>query len=232
MNTDGMTLPLIGGGGSDEHWADNLKDVKVKGQYFNLIVNNWNQKGTEDGIDAGLYEFEHDPIKRRKMIDDVKQTIITGYEDAQAKGIPYDIASHSFGTVLFYEAVRELKTERPGITIRNAYMMGSPLSYFVETGKVTYDASTFQNIANVVNIYNPRDKMNALRMGAIGGLSSNPLLRTIVNPDSLLGSQPVSRELKPLFSNIKDISTDVAHGAMWKDKRVLKIVEDNGIFAQ
>jgi hypothetical protein len=36
--------------------------------------------------------------------------------------------------------------------------------------------------------------------------------------------------MKDLFSNIRDVSTTVPHGAMWKDPKILTIVEENGVF--
>lgn len=211
-------------------WADNLNGVKVNGQNFILTANSWNEPGTADYIKGdGLAEYWGGGDKQRFIIDSVKTDIVNGWQEAQARGIPFDVALHSLGTVAGYEAIRELKAERPDITIRNVYMMGSPLRFFFENGKATYDANAFANVTNVVNIYNRGDVMNTLQSGALGAASSNPLLRNIIN-EQFFGSRPVSGELKDLFSGIRDVSTTVPHGAMWKDPQILQIVEQNGVF--
>ena len=56
------------------------------------------------------------------------------------------------------------------------------------------------------------------------------LLRILVQSDAALGDKPLSRELNPIFSTIHDYKTDVAHGAMWQDPKILRIVEESGIF--
>ena len=211
-------------------WADNLNGVKVNGQNFVLTANSWNKEGTSDYIKGdGLTEYWQGGDKRRYIIDLVKNDIMTGWQEAQARGIPFDVALHSLGTVAGYEAIRELKSEHPEISIRNVYMMGSPLGFFIQSGKATYDSNAFVNVTNVVNLYNKSDDMNILQSGVLGAASSNPLLRNIINAQ-FFGSRPVSGELSYLFSNIHDVSTTVSHGAMWKDPRILTIVEKNGIF--
>jgi len=82
----------------------------------------------------------------------------------------------------------------------------------------------------VVNIYNPNDGMNLLRAGAVGAIAQNSLLRILIQSDAALGDKPLSRDLKPLFSIINDYKTDVSHGAMWQDPKILRIVEESGIF--
>ena len=225
----GMCLPGKGSG-FDTTWADRIRDVKVGGKNFVLTVNTWNAKGMGDDLDTGMIEYMRDPDKRRDILNAVKQDIKFGWENAQLQGIPFDIAAHSFGTVIVYEALGELKTEMPDMQVRNVFLMGSPLGYFVETGKVVYDQDAFDKVTNVVNIYNPRDEMNLLRAGAVGAISQNPLLRILIQSDSALGDKPLSRELKPMFSVINDYKTDVPHGAMWQDPKILRIVEESGIF--
>lgn len=93
-----------------------------------------------------------------------------------------------------------------------------------------YDQNAFDKITNVVNIYNPNDGMNLLRAGAVGAIAQNSLLRILIQSDAALGDKPLSRDLKPLFSIINDYKTDVSHGAMWQDPKILRIVEESGIF--
>jgi len=147
--------------------------------------------------------------------------------------LPYDVAAHSLGTVVTYEAIRELKTERPDITFRNVFLMGSPLAFFFDQKKAVYDANAFRNVQNVVNIYNTSDAMNnintEIKTGAIYGVSTiSPLLGGVMS--NFVATKPVSRELKSLFVNIKDVKTNVPHGNMWIDPRMLKDVEASGVF--
>ena len=198
-----------------------------------LNVSTWNESGVADKMDTGLNEYWFDLVKRKIIIEKVKTDIKKGWQKAIDAGIPYDVAAHSLGTVATYEAIRELKTERPDIAFRNVFLMGSPLAFFFDQNKAVYDANAFQNVQNVVNIYNTNDAMNniktEIKTGAIYGASSiNPLLGGIIT--NFVATKPVSRELKPFFANIKDVKTDVPHGNMWIDPRMLKDVEANGVF--
>ncbi len=212
-------------------WASNLESITVNGEKFVLTAESWNKPGESDGINDGLSEFLLDPTKRDDIIGIVKKQILKGWDDAQANNIPYDVAAHSLGTVIVYEVIKELKVERPDIQIRNLYLMGSPLPMFIDTGKVSYDPNAFSGVQNVVNIYNPSDAMNLVRLGAVSSaVNSNILTGHIISQYADINLKSPSRELQGYFSNVKDVATSVAHGAMWQDERMLRIVEKNGIF--
>ena len=53
--------------------------------------------------------------------------------------------------MFIYEALRELEVQRPDIQVRNLYLMGSPLAYFIESGNAVYDPDTFAKVQNIVN---------------------------------------------------------------------------------
>lgn len=73
--------------------------------------------------------------------------------------------------------------------------------------------------------------MNLLQTAAVTAASIDPLLGFVVHKE-FFDAKPVSGPLNDLFPEIKDVSTDVPHGAMWEDPRMLNIVEENGIFTK
>ena len=231
---------LVGVHGATKHpdgWASYVEKIQIKGENFKLIANSYNKPGPDSPIKgSGIEEYIFDPAKRRIIIEQVKNDIKAGWEESQRSGIPIDLAAHSLGTVVTYEALKELAAERPEIKVRNLYMMGSPLKYFIDKGIVNPNNYAFANVTNIVNIYNPVDALNLARGAAIASSvtigSSQVFGGTLISGvlNDLAGPRPVTGELKSIFPKIKDVVTLVPHGAMWKDPRMLKIVEENGIF--
>lgn len=227
----GFVLTAIHGIGKHSNiWANNFNNVKIKDQYFDVVANSWNKPGNTIIKGDGLTEYWMDETKRRFIIKSIKDDIVTGWNRAQEQGVSFDVALHSLGTVAGYEAIRELKNECPDIKIRNVYMMGSPLRFFIQNGKATYDSNAFLNVKNVVNIYNECDDMNIAQTIALSLLTNDPEIREVLN-NRLFGSSPVTGKLNDLFTTIKDATpTNVSHGAMWKDPDMLDIIKKYGDF--
>lgn len=213
-------------------WASHLEDIPINEQNFMLAEITWNTLD-DDIPGSGLTGYMFDSVTRGEIIDNVKRQISRAWREAQAQDNPLDLTAHSLGTVITYEALKELAVESPEIRVRNLNLMGSPLPFFIDKGLATYDADDpgFSNVHNVVNIYNPGDGMNMVKavpeaIAAFGALMvfNNPFLIQRV------GTDPVSRAMRDYFPGIEDVSLLVPHSSMWIDSRMLKEIEKNAQF--
>jgi hypothetical protein len=224
----GFVMGVIHGIGTPgTGWASHLDGIPVNEQKFLLSEITWNTPD-DDISGSGLLAYTFDPIARREIIDSVKFQIKTAWDRAQLLNKPLDLTAHSLGTVITYEALRELVVERPEIQIRNLNLMGSPLAFFIDKGLASYDVNNpgFSNVQNAVNIYNPVDIMNVVKFNAMAAsiAQTNPLYMQI------LGWGQVSRGMEDIFPDIKDVRLLVPHTAMWSDPRILEEIEKNGQF--
>jgi hypothetical protein len=214
-------IPLVPGiGVNDPGWSDGLESVRINDQGFEKVEVVWNT--SDDDISdnwfsfKGLFDYVFNPVKREEIKDRVYAQLIEGQKNAEMRGVPLDIASHSWGTKIVYDLLRE----HPELRVRNFVTMGSPLNIF--------GAEELGNIDNWINVYNRNDIINQQKdfiesMVLAPIYSAMPFLNMLGDIDII--PDPVG-PLGDMNPQVDDSEVTTEHTDVWSDEQVLDKIEE------